>query len=99
MLLAPFSGACSPPDIQEISNETVDLMSRTREIHGRVLTIDSHDDISFNFATDEVDPGVSADRQVDLEKMFEGGLDAEFFIVYVGQGERNAATSSPGNAR
>src|SRR5690606_5191183 len=59
-----------------------------RAIHERVLTIDTHDDIPFDFATPEVDPGVRGDRQVDLVKMREGGLDAGFFIVYVGQTER-----------
>ena len=47
-----------------------------------------HVDIPFNFATADVDPGVRGDRQVDLPKMIEGGLNAAFFIVYVGQTER-----------
>ncbi|MGI9628183.1 MAG: membrane dipeptidase, partial [Longimicrobiales bacterium] len=58
------------------------------EFHRELLTIDSHDDIPFDFATPEVDPGVRGERQVDLLKMREGGLDAAFFIVYVGQTER-----------
>jgi membrane dipeptidase len=64
------------------------LVARALEIHRRVLTIDTHDDIPANFATPEVDPGVRGDRQVDLPKMREGGLDVGFFIVYVGQGDR-----------
>ncbi|MFQ5571813.1 MAG: dipeptidase, partial [Rhodothermales bacterium] len=63
------------------------LVARAQAIHERVLTIDTHDDIPFNFATDEVDPA-TADRQVNLTKMKAGGLDAGFFIVYVGQTER-----------
>ncbi|HET9950014.1 MAG TPA: dipeptidase [Longimicrobiales bacterium] len=64
-----------------------ELEARAREIHEAVLTIDSHDDIEFDFATPEVDP-LDADRQVNLEKMAAGGLDAGFFIVYVPQGPR-----------
>ena len=64
------------------------LVERARGIHERVLTIDTHDDIPFTFATAEVDPGLRGDRQVDLPKMREGGLDAAFFIVYVGQTAR-----------
>ena len=64
------------------------LIAKAREIHQRILTIDTHDDIPFNFATEAVDPGVRGDRQVDLPKMREGGLDVGFFIVYVGQTER-----------
>jgi membrane dipeptidase len=67
-----------------------DLEARARAIHSAVLTIDSHDDIPFDFATPRVDP-LNADRQVNLEKMRAGGLDAGFFIVYVGQGPRTAA--------
>ncbi|QXD16361.1 dipeptidase [Rhodocaloribacter litoris] len=63
------------------------LVETARAIHERVLTIDTHADIPFNFATEEVDP-LDADRQVNLQKMQEGGLDAAFFIVYVGQTER-----------
>jgi membrane dipeptidase len=64
------------------------LAAQAREVHERVITIDTHDDIPFNFATPEVDPGVRGDRQVDIPKMEEGGLDVAFFIVYVGQTER-----------
>ena len=66
----------------------VELVELARSIHQRVLTIDTHDDIPLNFATRDVDPGTRGDRQVDLPKMREGGLDAAFFVVYVGQTER-----------
>jgi membrane dipeptidase len=64
------------------------LVARAKAIHQRVITIDTHDDIPFNFATPEVDPGVRGRRQVDLPKMREGGLDVAFFVVFVGQGPR-----------
>ncbi len=81
---APQDAAAAPP-----SDETA-LIERARDIHARVLTIDTHDDIPLDFATAEVDPGVDGDRQVDLVKMEAGGLDAAFFIVYVGQTARTA---------
>ncbi len=65
-----------------------EIIATARAIHENVIAIDTHDDIPSNFATEEVDPGVRGDRQVDLPKMREGGLDAAFFVVYVGQGER-----------
>ena len=81
--------AGTPPPETILAAETeAQLVERAQAIHERVLTIDTHDDIPFNFATSEVDPGMSADRQVDLPKMREGGLDAAFFIVYVGQTAR-----------
>jgi membrane dipeptidase len=64
------------------------LVAKARDIHSRILTIDTHVDISGNFATPENDPGVRGNHQVDLVKMREGGLDAVFWAVYVGQGPR-----------
>src|SRR5688572_10853591 len=64
-----------------------DALERARAMHTRIITIDTHDDIPFNFATAEVDP-LNADRQVNLQKMKAGGLDVGFFIVYVGQTPR-----------
>jgi membrane dipeptidase len=76
--------ACGPA---EQPSAEVDLETRARAIHDAVLTIDTHDDIPFDFATPAVDP-LNADRQVNLENMRAGGLDVGFFIVYVGQTQR-----------
>jgi membrane dipeptidase len=65
-----------------------EIIATARAIHESVITIDTHDDIPSNFATEEVDPGVRGDRQMDLPKMREGGLDVGFFVVYVSQTER-----------
>lgn len=88
LLLAFIVAACGDqPDAPEPADDAA-LREEARAIHERVLTIDTHVDIPFNYATDEVDPGQRGDFQVDLPKMEEGGLDAAFFIVYVGQTER-----------
>lgn len=58
-------------------------------IHDRVLTLDSHVDISPDYTfLPEFDPGKMTDMKVDLPKMKAGGLDGAFFIVYVGQTAR-----------
>lgn len=56
-------------------------------IHRATLTLDTHVDVPLDFATPSDDP-LDGDLQVNLEKMRTGGLDAAFFIVYVGQTER-----------
>jgi membrane dipeptidase len=59
------------------------LVKRARAIHDKVITLDTHVDISAaNFVryTEELA------SQVSIPKMKTGGLDAAFFIVYVGQG-------------
>jgi membrane dipeptidase len=63
------------------------IAERARAIQDSVITIDTHDDIPGNFATAEVDP-LDADRQVNLTKMKDGGLDVAFFAVFVGQTPR-----------
>ena len=70
-----------------------DVVARAAAIHARVLTVDTHVDIPPDFGTESYDPK-EAKRgrgQIDLVGMEHGGLDAVFFIVYVGQGERNTA--------
>ena len=87
-LVASLAACSSPSEAPpELSEE--EIVAKARGIHERVLTVDSHDDIPFDFSTPEVDPGLRGDRQVDIPKMLEGGLDVGFFIVYVGQTERN----------
>jgi membrane dipeptidase len=54
----------------------------------RPLTLDTHIDIPLDYASAGVDP-LTAELQVNLAKMAAGGLDAGFFIVFVGQTERN----------
>ena len=87
LLLLLFTAACAGDQPQDAVSDD-DLMAKAREIHERVLTLDTHIDIPPNFATPEVDPGKRGDAQVDLPKMEEGGLNAGFWIVYVGQTER-----------
>ncbi len=73
----------------ELTGATDGAAAATAALHADVLTLDTHVDISFDYATPAVDPA-TADIQVNLEKMEAGGLDAAFFIVYVGQTERTA---------
>ena len=85
VLALPAMGGCAEDEPAEDSDEMHN--ARALAIHDSVLTIDSHDDIPSNFASEAVDP-LDAPRQVNLQKMRAGGLDAGFFIVYVGQTER-----------
>ena len=51
------------------------------------VRLDTHIDIPLDYATAATDP-LTADLQVNLTKMAAGGLDAGFFIVFVGQTAR-----------
>ncbi len=79
-----------------------DMTARARAIHDRVLAIDTHVDINpANFRADTLNYASKLPRtQVDLAKMEEGGLDAAFLIVYVGQTpELDSAAFARANAQ
>ena len=75
------AAAALPSTAQEMSEADM------RAIHDRVFTLDTHVDIGTGYATPALDPGQMTRAQVTLPGMRIGGLDAGFFIVYVGQEE------------
>ncbi|HEU4619404.1 MAG TPA: dipeptidase [Gammaproteobacteria bacterium] len=83
---AALPGAQPPPNLGPLAYAPPDV-GPDEAFVGQVLTLDTHVDIPLDFATPAVDPK-SGDLQVNLDKMRRGGLDAAFFIVYVGQTAR-----------
>ena len=66
------------------------LITQADKIHESVLTVDTHCDTPMDFEDPEFDMGVRHETGcVDFPRMVEGGLDAEFFAVFTGQGPRN----------
>jgi membrane dipeptidase len=61
------------------------LVKKARAIHERVIALDTHNDIEPADFTAARNYTQRLNTQVNLPKMIEGGLDASFFIVYVGQ--------------
>ncbi len=61
------------------------LVAKAKEIHQRVITLDTHCDISVSNFTDSINYTQELETQVTLPKMNEGGLDVAWFIVYTGQ--------------
>ena len=64
---------------------TQDPEALAQEIHSRVITIDTHDDINVANFTDSVNYTQRLNTQVTIPKMVEGGLDVAWLIVYTGQ--------------
>jgi len=85
---AVFQAGCRP-ELTEAN-----LAAKARQIHDRVLTVDTHCDTASRLPGSTWDigvrhePGQPGSGKIDLPRMAEGGLDAEFFAVFVGQGER-----------
>ncbi len=89
-IAALFIAGCSEQENGSGANDMAAEQDNSVEaIHERVIALDTHVDIHEDMTFDPIyDPGTDTPQQVDLGKMEEGGLDAAFFIVYVGQGER-----------
>jgi membrane dipeptidase len=83
--LAFVTGLSGVVGAQQTTDSAV--AAKARAIHDRVIALDTHVDIDpRNFTTEHPNYTDRLNTQVNLPKMFEGGLDAVFFSIYVGQG-------------
>ena len=74
-------------------NSEEQMIKRAEKIHASILTVDAHCDTPMEFSDPAFDLGVrSIDGCVDFPKMNEGGLNAEFFVIFTGQGPKNDST-------
>jgi membrane dipeptidase len=70
------------------------LRQKAEKIHRQVLTLDSHTDTPLRMIRSGFDISQRHDPRerggkIDLPRMEEGGLDAAFFAVFIGQGVMN----------
>ena len=80
-----FTGFSEVAGAQQATDSA--LVAKARAIHDRVIALDTHVDIDpRNFNTDHPNYTDRLNTQVNLPKMFDGGLDAVFFSIFVGQG-------------
>ena len=92
--LALLLALAPPPAAAQTAVEK--LQAKARAIHERAFTVDSHEDTpsqsllkpNFDLTKDHT---AKEEGQVDFPKMKRGGLDAAFWVVYVGQGPRTPA--------
>jgi membrane dipeptidase len=88
LIFALGTVACSSQETE------ADFAARASELHDKVLTVDTHADTPSRLLREDWDIGERHDStgrrgsKIDLPRMAEGGLDAEFFAVFVGQGAR-----------
>jgi membrane dipeptidase len=84
LLISLFPG-CGSSDVK--------LARRADKIHASIMTIDTHCDTPMEFSEGTFDLGkLHDDGCVDFPRMITGGLHAEFFAVFIGQGPRNDST-------
>ncbi len=59
-------------------------LDRARAVHERAIVVDTHSDTTSRLLDEGFDMGArAATGHMDLPRMREGGLDAEFFAIYV----------------
>jgi len=96
-----ISGFKSP---LQLINEDDKLKKRAKKIHNKILTLDSHCDTPLTILNQNINMGVRNNTQktgtkVDFPRMKEGGLDASFFAVFLGQGKRNDEANKKAKAK
>ncbi|MDR1645723.1 MAG: gamma-glutamyl-gamma-aminobutyrate hydrolase family protein [Tannerellaceae bacterium] len=69
-----------------------DTFRLAKDIHERILSVDTHTDTPLWFRRDGFDMARRERNRVNLPKMEEGKLDGVFLAAYVGQGKRDDAS-------
>lgn len=82
-----------------ISTKQNNSIIMSEKIHKKVLTIDTHTDTPLRFSNPNFDISkrndpIDSNTKLDFPRMKEGGLDAAFFAVFIGQGDRNEEANS-----
>ena len=82
------------------SSSEVKLAKQADKIHASIMTIDTHCDTPMEFSNGDFDLGkMHDDGCVDFPRMIAGGLHAEFFAVFIGQGPRNDSSYTKVNKK
>jgi membrane dipeptidase len=85
LMVLPWLAGCGVSALSPTTSSEEAIMQKARDVHERVITVDTHVDFSPANFTDEQNYTQRLDTQFNLPKMIEGGLDAVFFSIFVGQ--------------
>jgi len=90
LVIVSVCGWISPPGVfsqsQSSSTDDAKLRERAMKLHREAIVIDTHNDITSAITDQGFDMGArdtSGRTQTDIPRMKEGGLDADFFAIYV----------------
>jgi len=80
------------------------IEAKAARIHQSAFTVDSHTDAPLNFLNKKYDISIDNSKTlthtcVDFPRMREGGLDAVFFAVFIGQGSRTIEGNAKAKAK
>jgi membrane dipeptidase len=86
-----FPSACSK---KSVNLSQKGLEEQAKEIHRKIVSVDTHCDTAMMLLrgnwnpAERHNPDLPDSGKIDLPRMREGGLDAEFFAAFVAQGPR-----------
>lgn len=87
------------------NKDEASLRARAEKLHRESIVVDTHNDITtpmidegFDLGMDGTDPKAKIRTHTDLKRMKGGGLDAEFFAIYVDKIFVNKTTAEGGGA-
>jgi hypothetical protein len=84
LIAAPIAGQGGPPPAGQAAPPAQDeaaLVAKARGIHQRVITLDTHNDISPNNFTPECNYTMRLTTQVNLPKWVAGGLEVSVWFA------------------
>jgi membrane dipeptidase len=97
-----FAAGTSSSGLAQTLSDGDSLIEKARAIHDKVITLDTHIDFFPANLAGERNYTQRLETQFNLPKMIDGGLDALFFSIYVGQTretENPDAFKAPGYER
>ena len=87
------------------ARDDASLRARAEKLHREAIVVDTHNDITSAMLDDGFDlakagdaPDLKQKTHTDIRRIKEGGLDAEFFAIYVGRDFINKKPSEGGGA-
>jgi len=84
--LSILLAGCSLFTTEDTQTEDAKLRERAMKLHHEAIVVDTHNDITSPMIDEGFDLGprdTSGKTQTDIPRMKAGGLDAEFFAIYV----------------
>ena len=65
-----------------------EFLARARELHRTSIVVDTHSDVTMRLSEPKFDLGArNTDGHMDIPRMIEGVLNAQFFLIYMGKVE------------
>jgi membrane dipeptidase len=85
-----FSGPMAPTPTPPLAGADAALWARAEKLHREAIVLDTHNDVTseildkgFDLGTSGINSNGTLRTHTDIKRMKEGGLDAQFFAIYV----------------